>query len=164
MSSKMKTDCFISMVAEKLLMLAYKNGYHVCSPIIAQSILESGWGKSDLSDVYNYFGMKANARWHGDYVEMVTQEEKPDGTRYTVTAKFRKYNSLMAGLQGYFEFISIDRYNPLRSATDYTTYCNALKECGYATSSSYANSLIRIIEQYKLDRYDTILQNLEKGI
>lgn len=164
MASKMKTDCFISMVAEKLLILAYRHGYHVCSPIIAQAIHESGWCKSDLSDVYNYFGMKANARWHGDYVEMKTYEERPDGTRYETVAKFRKYKSLMDGLDGYFVFVEIPRYDPLRCATDYKTYCNALKECGYATSSTYSASLIKIIEQYGLSRYDDILSNLEKGI
>ena len=161
MPQKMKTDCFISMVADKLTKLAYKNGYHVVSPIIAQSILESGWGSSMLSEYYNFFGMKANERWKGDYVEMTTQEEK-DGQRYTIKAKFRKYKSFAEGLQGYFDFIAIPRYDALRVADDYEEYCDQLKICGYATSSKYPDNLKRIIEQYKLYVYDAVIKILEK--
>lgn len=161
MPQKMKTDCFISMVADKLTKLAYKNGYHVVSPIIAQSILESGWGSSTLAEYYNFFGMKANERWKGDYVEMTTQEEK-DGQRYTVKAKFRKYKSFAEGLQGYFDFIAIPRYDALRVADDYEEYCDQLKICGYATSSKYPDNLKRIIEQYKLYVYDAVIKILEK--
>lgn len=161
MPQKMKTDCFISMVADKLTKLAYKNGYHVVSPIIAQSILESGWGSSMLAEYYNFFGMKANERWKGDYVEMTTQEEK-DGQRYTIKAKFRKYKSFAEGLQGYFDFIAIPRYDALRIADDYEEYCDQLKICGYATSSKYPDNLKRIIEQYKLYVYDAVIKILEK--
>jgi flagellum-specific peptidoglycan hydrolase FlgJ len=149
------------MVADKLTKLAYKNGYHVVSPIIAQSILESGWGSSTLAEYYNFFGMKANERWKGDYVEMTTQEEK-DGQRYTVKAKFRKYKSFAEGLQGYFDFIAIPRYDALRVADDYEEYCDQLKICGYATSSKYPDNLKRIIEQYKLYVYDAVIKILEK--
>jgi len=161
MPQKMKTDCFISMVADKLTKLAYKNGYHVVSPIIAQSILESGWGSSTLAEYYNFFGMKANERWKGDYVEMTTQEEK-DGQRYTIKAKFRKYKSFAEGMQGYFDFIAIPRYDALRVADDYEEYCDRLKICGYATSSKYPDNLKRIIEQYKLYVYDAVIKILEK--
>lgn len=160
MPQKMKTDCFIAMVAPELTKLAYKNGYHVVSPIIAQAIHESGWGSSMLAEYYNYFGMKANDRWKGDYVEMTTQEEK-DGQRYTIKAKFRKYKSFKEGLEGYFVFIDIPRYDTLRVADDYEEYCDQLKVCGYATSSKYPESLKRIIEQYKLYAYDAVIGLLE---
>ena len=51
MPQKMKTDCFIAMVATELTKLAYKNGYHVVSPIIAQAIHESGWGAQCLPSI-----------------------------------------------------------------------------------------------------------------
>ena len=157
----MKTDCFISMIAYKLVLLALKNGYNVVSPVIAQAINESGWGTSSLADVYNYFGMKANDRWKGEFVTKETWEQKPNGTKYTTTAKFRKYNSLKEGLSGYYEFISIDRYEPLRKAKTSSEYCDKLKECGYATSLVYPDTLKKIISQYNLQKYDTLLQILK---
>ncbi len=152
------------MIADKLVLLAFKNGYNVVSPVIAQAINESGWGTSKLVDVYNYFGMKANDRWKGEYVTKETWEQKPDGTKYTVTDKFRKYNSLKDGLNGYYEFISISRYDPLRKATSSDEYCDKLKECGYATSLSYPDTLKKIISQYNLKKYDIFLQILKGDI
>lgn len=158
---KMKTDCFIAMVAPKLTLMAYKNGYRLVSPVIAQAILESGWGDSKLSEVYNYFGMKTNDRWNGEYVSKETWEENPDGTTYKCTAKFRKYNSLNDGLQGYYDFISISRYDKVRKANSYSEFCIALHDCGYATDSKYPDKLIRIIKEYHLDCYDNFLNYLK---
>lgn len=39
--------------------------------------------------------------------------------------------------------------------TDYKAWAKGLKKAGYATNPSYAESLIRIIEEFRLDRYDT---------
>lgn len=150
MGQKMKTDCFIQMVGPKLLDLAYRNKYHVVSPVIAQAILESGWGSSMLADVYNYFGMKANSRWHGESVDMSGE-------------KWRKYNSLIEGLEGYYKFIEIDRYDSLRVADDFETYCYQLRECGYCTSDTYSENLIRIVQQYDLERFDDALRYLNFG-
>lgn len=159
---KMKSDCFIAMVAPLLVMLAFKNGYNVVSPVIAQAINESGWGSSSLAEVYNYFGMKANDRWHGEHVTKTTWEQRQDGSTYTVQAKFRKYSSLREGLEGYYEFIAIDRYNPLRASKTYSDYCDNLQKCGYATDLNYPKKLKTIIESYNLTKYDNIL-NFMKG-
>ena len=48
----------------------------VCSPIIAQAILESGWGESRLAkDYHNYFGLKCGTKWQGKSVNLATWEE-----------------------------------------------------------------------------------------
>ena len=49
-----------------------------------------------------------------------------------------------------------NRYKPVREAQDYRSYITELKNCGYATSSTYIDNLIRIVEQYGLTKYDNV--------
>ena len=50
---------FIKKVADTVCKVALSYGILVHSSIIAQAILESGWGKSKLASTYhNYFGLK----------------------------------------------------------------------------------------------------------
>lgn len=50
---------FIEQVAKFVQKYAAQYGIKVHSPIIAQAILESGWGNSKLAARYhNYFGLK----------------------------------------------------------------------------------------------------------
>ena len=106
--------------------------------------------------------MKANERWNGPYVSKETWEERSDGTTYKTTSKFRKYDSLNSGLQGYYDFISISRYDALRKTDSYEEYCKALREAGYATDSKYPDKLIRIIKDYNLTDYDRFLKFVGK--
>ena len=67
---------FIDQVAVYVKKNAAIFGICVHSPIIAQAILESGWGKSKLAATYhNYFGLKCGTKWTGKSVNMNTQEE-----------------------------------------------------------------------------------------
>lgn len=67
---------FIDQVAVYVKKYAAIFGICVHSPIIAQAILESGWGKSKLATTYhNYFGLKCGTKWTGKSVNMNTQEE-----------------------------------------------------------------------------------------
>merc|ERR1711916_180858 len=55
------------------------------------------------------------------------------------------------------EFLSNrSRYSNLFTLkiTDYKGWAKGLKKAGYATSPTYANKLINIIERYKLNKYD----------
>lgn len=67
---------FVDNIAKYVKKYASSYGISVHSPIIAQAILESGWGKSKLATYYhNYFGMKCGTKWTGPSVNMTTQEE-----------------------------------------------------------------------------------------
>lgn len=71
-----KQQRFIEEIAKNVQKYAYVYGILVHSPIIAQAILESGWGESKLaSKYYNYFGMKCGTTWKGKSVNMETKEE-----------------------------------------------------------------------------------------
>ena len=65
----MDKEAFIQKVAEKVSKYAPLYGICVHSPIIAQAIIESGWGKSGLASKYhNYFGLKCGSSWKGKSV------------------------------------------------------------------------------------------------
>lgn len=124
---------------------------------IAQAILESGWGKSELAEnAFNYFGMKAGSGWKGKVYKKATGEHKEDGERYETTADFRSYSSREEGVQGYYIFLQYQRYANLRGVTDYKTACRLIKEDGWATDISYTNKLIELVEKYNLHQYDIV--------
>lgn len=146
---------FIEQVAAYVRKYAASFGICVHSPIIAQAILESGWGKSKLAATYhNYFGLKCGTKWTGKSVNMTTQEEYEPGTITTIKDNFRVYGSMEEGVKGYFEFIQLSRYQNLRGITDPEKYLETIKSDGYATSSDYVQNNMRLIEQYNLTQYD----------
>lgn len=127
--------------------------------IIAQAILESGWGKSKLAATYhNYFGLKCGTKWTGKSVNMNTQEEYEPGVLTTIADNFRVFDSMEEGVKGYFEFIQLSRYQNLKGITDPKTYLETIKADGYATSSAYVQNNMNLVEQYELTKYDN-----EKG-
>ena len=150
-----KQQRFIEDIAKHVQKYARAYGILVHSPIIAQAILESGWGESKLASKYhNYFGMKCGTTWTGKSVNMETKEEYTPGTLTTIKDNFRVYDSMEEGVKGYFEFIQKPRYKNLKGVTDAKKYLQLIKADGYATASSYVESTYRLITQYELTEYD----------
>lgn len=125
------------------------------SMTVAQAILESGWGESELSALYyNFFGMRADSTYTGEKVTLRTGEEI-DGVLIKMDGDFRAYDSFEEGIEGYYDFITgYERYSNLIWETDYKTACYMIKEDGWATASNYSECLIDIIESYDLTRFD----------
>lgn len=129
---------------------------------IAQAILESGWGQSELTkDAKNLFGIKADNSWNGEYVEVITTENYNDKE----IAKFRKYNNLNDSIKDHGSFlIENKRYEDhgVFKAKNYKEQAIALQEAGYSTKKDengqliYAQMLINIIESNSLDTLDSI--------
>lgn len=146
---------FIEKIADCVDKYAYLYGIEVHSPIIAQAILESGWGKSGLASKYhNYFGLKCGSSWKGKSVNMATKEEYKVGTLTNIRDNFRVYDSMEAGVKGYFEFINTKRYANLKGVTSPEEYVKRIKADGYATSSTYVDNIMRVIRDNKLTRFD----------
>lgn len=147
---------FITSVAYYVQKYAPKYGIKVHSPIIAQAILESGWGESKLASQYhNYFGLTCGTGWTGASVNMKTWEEFTPGVKTDVTQNFRVYESMAAGIEGYFVFIQYPRYSNLKGVTDPKMYVERIKADGYATASNYVSAVMAIVNSYKLTQYDT---------
>lgn len=151
----MKPQEFIDKIQPIIKENCEKYGYNFVSPILAQAILESGWGESGLAKIYNnYFGMKCGSGWKGKSINLSTKEEYKEGTLTNIKSNFRAYDTLEEGIEGYFKFIQSKRYKNLKDATSPQDYLNKIKEDGYATSFSYVNNCYNIIVKYGLTKYD----------
>ena len=151
----MDKETFIRKVAEKVKKYAPLYGICVHSPIIAQAIIESGWGKSGLASKYhNYFGLKCGSSWKGGSVNMATREEYKPGVVTNIRDNFRTYEDFDDGIRGYFEFINTSRYANLKGVKNPEEYVRRLKADGYATSSKYVDNIMRVIRDNKLTRFD----------
>jgi len=115
---------------------------------LAQGVLESGAGKSELArKANNHFGIKCNG-WTG------RKSYHDDDERGEC---FRAYDNAYQSYVDHSLFLtSSQRYRRLfdLKRTDYKGWAKGLKACGYATSPTYATRLIDIIETYQLHLYD----------
>lgn len=115
---------------------------------LAQGLLESGAGRSRLATKgNNHFGIKCHG-WGGG-----TIYENDDARNEC----FRAYASAFDSYEDHSRFlVSGQRYRSLFSlkSTDYKGWARGLKKAGYATSPTYAETLIGIIQLYKLHEYD----------
>lgn len=142
----------------------------LASVSMAQFILESGWGKSTLTQkANNAFGMKQNlsgntwpsSRWDGkNVISMRTGEQKANGEHYTVTANFRKYPCIEDSIGDHSAYLTGAkkgnklRYAGLKGCKDYKKAAEIIKAGGYATDTQYVQQLCKLIEQYNLTQYD----------
>ena len=120
--------------------------------LVAQSALETGWGKHtmrfpDGQQAFNLFGIKAGSDWSGPTLTKPTLEFR-DGIMQTEIAHFRAYESIPDALTDYVAFIqSSPRY---QKALDHqgsdTHYLQELQQGGYATDPQYANKIINIMQ------------------
>lgn len=145
---------FINMIAPIIVNEGKKRGYKIFSTVIAQAIIESGVTSVLAVKYHNYFGMKCGSSWRGASVNLRTKEEYTVGVLTNIRDNFRVYESMEAGVAGYYDFISYKRYANLKTATDYVQYAERLKADGYATSSTYVNTLCSVVRKYDLTKYD----------
>lgn len=145
-----------------------KNGV-LASVTIAQAILESGGGQSQLAQkANNLFGMKKNlsgnswsgSSWTGSVYKKRTAEYTKKGKKYYITASFRKYQNINQSISDHSAYLvgakkgKNKRYAGLTKTTSYNKQINIIQKGGYATSSSYGKSLKKLIKKYNLTKYD----------
>jgi len=142
----------------------------LASVSLAQFILESGYGKSELAqNANNCFGMKkslsgntwSGSTWDGTSIyTKKTQEQNADGSYETITADFRKYTCVEDSIADHSAYLlgakngSNLRYPNIAGMTDYKSVAQLIKDGGYATSLTYVDKLCSIIEKWNLTQYD----------
>ena len=140
----------------------------LASVTAAQSILESGYGKSELAlNALNLGGMKAElsgntwpSKWDGKTYTKDTAEQEPDSTYITIKADFRAYPSVAAYLADHSAYLTGAkdgeklRYAGIVGCKDYRKAFQGLKDGGYATSRDYVDKLCAVVEKWNLTRYD----------
>lgn len=135
------------------------------SVVIAQAICESGWGQSKIMMKANaIFGIKAFSDWKGKVYNAKTQECY-DGSSYTnIDACFRAYNSLEESISDYFDLITkLERYRKACVANSPLECITAIKNGGYATSPTYINTIMSIINSNNLTKYDNV-EDVENSV
>jgi flagellum-specific peptidoglycan hydrolase FlgJ len=114
---------------------------------LAQGLLESNIGKSELSRKYNnHFGIKCKSNYPGKCVNY--HDDDPDDM-------FRVFNSAKESYREHSILLTSDRYKSLKKyGKNYVEWSYGLKKCGYATDKKYPEKLIKIIKKYRLHEYD----------
>ncbi|KEJ01046.1 mannosyl-glycoprotein endo-beta-N-acetylglucosamidase [Clostridium botulinum A2B7 92] len=134
------------------------------SVTIGQAILESDWGRSELSKKgNNLFGIKATPSWQGKILNMETSENYND----KIKDNFRYYSSKENSIKDYANFLVKNkryRENKVFRATEYKTQAKAIEKAGYSTKKDkdgnllYSSLLGKIIREYNLQLIDSKTQ------
>lgn len=133
-------------VAEKALGIPFQ-------VVIAQSALETGWGKKIIQkesgeSSNNLFNIKADKRWQGDKVTKETLEFE-QGSMVKKTAPFRAYSNLSDSVNDYVNFLSNNpRYEKaLEKSSDVEHFLQGIQSAGYATDPQYANKILNTLKR-----------------
>lgn len=165
-----KKTTFLNNIAEAAKTIANSNDLYA-SVMIAQAVLESGWGSSQLSQApnYNLFGIKGD--YEGESVNLDTLEDDGTGNYYKINDGFRKYSNHAESLKDYADLLTGNndpnnwRYNFYKGARVSTTssYKDATSYLTgrYATDTAYGNKLNSIIVSNNLTQYDLITRVAE---
>lgn len=154
---------FINDISDEAVEI-YKQYRILPSIVIAQAILESGWGESELSiKANNLFGIKADSSWEGEKVAMNTSEFYDE----ELIDEFRVYKSKSDSIKDVGEFLNNNkRYkeNGVFDAAFYIEQAQAIEDAGYSTVEDedgkkiYADLLVELIRQYNLQLIDSTVQ------
>ena len=162
----MKKSEFIPTVGTIVMTENAKRGYPLFSSVvIAQAICESGWGQSAIMMKANaIFGIKAGTNWKGKVYNAKTQECY-DGVNYTnISACFRAYDSLVESVADYFDLITKNsRYRKACISETPLECITAIKNGGYATSPTYIETIMTIINDNNLTQYDNV-ENVDNSV
>ncbi|NLI75353.1 MAG: LysM peptidoglycan-binding domain-containing protein [Candidatus Riflebacteria bacterium] len=123
------------------------------SVTLAQAALETGWGRATIGDAKNLFGIKGTGP--AGSITVKTQEYI-NGRYVTVNGTFRKYHTWRESIDDHARLLTTaSRYrNCMANKSNPDQFARELQKAGYATSPTYASTLISIMKQYNLYQYD----------
>jgi flagellum-specific peptidoglycan hydrolase FlgJ len=127
------------------------------SVTVAQAILESDWGESQLAKVANnYFGIKATGKIGSGGVVWMRTWEVIGGEDAFLKEPFRAYRSLEDSVDDHANlFTGLRLYSgAMRVVEDPLSFAQAIHAAGYSTDPNYVSKLVRLMDQYDLGRLD----------
>lgn len=149
-AQKEKTDLYIQQYSEIAIQEMMRTGVPAAIKL-AQGLLESQSGESALvKHSNNHFGIKCKTEWTG------AKTYHDDDERGEC---FRVYPNAEISYKDHSDFLRTrSHYNFLfkLDPTDYEAWAYGLKKAGYATSPTYPQSLIKVIKENQLDKYNLI--------
>ncbi|MDQ6813753.1 MAG: glucosaminidase domain-containing protein [Bacteroidota bacterium] len=157
-SDKIRIQAYVNSYKELAISEMLRTGVPA-SITLAQGILETAGGQSDLAAVANnHFGIKCKSEWTGE-----TMYHDDD----IKNECFRKYFSAEDSYKDHSDFL---RTRPMYAflfkldPTDYEGWAKGLKRAGYATNPAYAQQLIRLVVENDLQSYTLMaMQKKETG-
>lgn len=152
-------DSFIRRIGESARKIGQEKDLYA-SVMIAQAILESSSGQSQLAQApnYNLFGVKG---FHnGKSISMATQEDSGNGSLYTIQSDFRVYKNYEDCFNDYAALLKAGTFYAGAWKSNAKTYQEATKYLTgrYATDTQYNQKLNGLIETYDLTQYDKAAQ------
>lgn len=142
----------------------------ICGAVtVAQAILESGWGESELATrANNLYGMKKSlsgntwpgSTWDGKTVYSKRTKEVYSSGTTTVKAEFRVYKSIEDSVKDHGAYLSGAkngsklRFAGIVGCADYKKAAQIIKSGEYATETDYVDKICKLVEQYDLTRYN----------
>jgi murein L,D-transpeptidase YcbB/YkuD len=133
------------------------------SVCIAMACVESAYGTSNIMRKNNAFlgqktgtGKTATKYWNKTFFTSKTKEEYIIGQHVVIKDSFRSYQSMLQCVLNYYELLNTSLYSKVKSDADYITQMQQIKQCGYMTSSTEVNSVIKLIQAYELYKYDLV--------
>lgn len=130
------------------------------SVIIAQSVLETGWGQSKIMMKANaLFGIKAGSSWKGKVYSSYTNEVY-GGVTETEYATFRAYDNIEDSIEDYYKLIK-NNYKKALNCDSQRECIESIKKGGYATDPDYVSKIMSIINANDfIEKYDNV-ENME---
>lgn len=168
-TTKKQREEFIKEVAPLAQNSFRKYGKVKPSVAIGMSCVESnyGWGTTGTRFMYKQnavlgqkvgSGKTATKDWGGRFFIAKTQEEYTVGNHTVIKDAFRAYRDLQQCFDNYYELLNTYLYAKVLSESDYINQMKQIKQCGYMTSSTEVNSVLKIINDNNLIKYDNILK------
>lgn len=147
---KLSPEDFLRTYAPQAMHQQRKYGIPA-SVILSQMAFESGWGTSKLArSGHNFFGIKASSRW----IEKGLPYSIHDDDREN--EKFCNFSSPEESMEYHSRLLMSERYRRCHqyAPTDHKNWLRGIKAAGYATNIHYVRSCEKIINRYKLYKYD----------
>jgi flagellum-specific peptidoglycan hydrolase FlgJ len=119
---------------------------------VAQSALESAWGKRALGN--NLFGIKADESWHGPTIAFDTHEVI-NGKEVPKKLLFRAYPDWESSIKDHAIFLKTNpRYKNAFQFKNGDDFATAIGGDHYASDPHYAAKIIGIIDVHNLSTLD----------
>jgi len=160
MATEKQVKNFIEKISPCAIYAFKTIGKVLPSVCIGMACVESAYGTAGSAKHNSFLGQKvgtgktATKYWDGTFFTSKTKEEYTVGVHTTITDAFRSYKDIQQCVLNYYELLNTKLYARVLGNVDYKTQMAQIKACGYMTSSTEVNSVIKIIEKYHLTDYD----------
>ena len=154
-SDKDRIEAYVNQYKDLAMAEMMRTGVPA-SITLAQGILETAGGQSDLASVANnHFGIKCKNEWTGETMLHNDDAKNECFRKYaSVEDSYKDHSDFLKGRPNYAFLFKLD-------PTDYEGWAKGLKKAGYATSSTYSQALVKMIVENNLQQYSLLV--LQKG-